>query len=136
MEKIKDMRTLLDDRRSYSTWLLLHFNKTENVQAYRDSIKEGEPVELSITLNGIEMSRADMDEAMEAITENHLGSLTGERAKLEQAKKDFAQKVEEKAREIIKEQMEDLEQKLYDVKENLDMIDSIASKNISWKKEN
>jgi hypothetical protein len=132
MEKIKDMRTLLDDRKSYSTWLLLHFAKRENAPTYRDSIVKDEPVELVITLNGVEMSRVDMDEAMNEITQLHLNELGATEDKLKRDRENFNEIVVKKAEELIKEKMEGLEELLYDVKENLDMVDSLAKNNISW----
>lgn len=132
MEKV-DMKEVLRDRKSYSTWLLLHFAKRENIKDYHNSIKKNEPVELSITLNGVELTRVDMDEAMEHIVDNHLGSLDGERKKLENDKKYFKEKVSQEAEKLLQSKMEDLEELFYDVKNKLDCIDTLFDNNISWK---
>lgn len=133
MELVKDMRELFSDDKSWSKWFLLHYAKREGMDKYADSIIKGNPVELEITLNGITITKVDMDEAMKEITDLHLESLGATEEKLKKDRENFNNLVTQKAEELINEKMENLEELFYETKNNLSMINSLATKNISWK---
>ncbi len=126
-EKIKEITCTEDitawfrDNSDYTSHMFLGKWNTRNTEEYFKTIKDSNKVEFCITLNGVEMSKGDMEDVLTDFMERTIKPM-------EEKMTLFNEAVASKAHEIIKAQLGNIVDLAHEVEDKLHDMDIVVTK--------